>query len=383
MLGINSTAVALSLYQPGLLDVSESHAPSVPSILAASSADALAAIKPAKSGAKKGSPVKFRSLALIPPSLLGALLEDDNPTFFSILSAIKVAIAEDEATDDEEESGPDDDSSDKNQGTRLRDNAAVQYLIQWLWFMISQSEVPALNLYPTTNAAILRHVQQLHTAHITGNGPTSHTTQDGDSQAGTGEVLSALRSLTKLTSEAKAALQAFNNSEQRRKTKISDAVKNAYVNFTLYKTGVDEEGDSVYGGGIPKEATAFFGMEMRTAASELNTLVQRKSHMDIDFTGLVTHIFTNGLKPHVTTLGGFRYLHLAPNRGPTSTAPLFIWPSRPTTPSPRRSARPCSNRICRRGQRTTQSSASCRPLLPHWNTSLAPTPTHPRSHFTI
>lgn len=44
---------------------------------------------------------------------------------------------------------------------------------------------------------------------------------------------------------------------------------------------------------------------MRTAASELNTLVQRKAHMDIDFTGLVTHVFTNGLKPHAKTLGGF------------------------------------------------------------------------------
>ena len=111
-------------------------------------------------------PTKFKSLVLLPPSILQNVLEEHEASPWAILSAIKRRLDEDAGSDDASDSGDD----EGHGAAGLRSNEAVQHVVKWLWFVATseQGDIPAVSLHPTTDPALKTCAREMHARCITG-----------------------------------------------------------------------------------------------------------------------------------------------------------------------------------------------------------------------
>ena len=323
LLGIDNVAPATSLAQPSLLRHKEVLAPSVEAMLGAPSEAALTGLTQEGSNTRhRSASTKFKSLVLLPPSILQNVLEEHEASPWAILSAIKRRLDEDAGSDDASDSGDD----EGHGAAGLRSNEAVQHVVKWLWFVATseQGDIPAVSLHPTTDPALKTCAREMHARHITG------ASGDGPPASGAptdSAVAAAANAMTRAASEASSltgAVMAYTDKVDK-KHSMNGAILKACAAFCRVSTEHDDDVAAI-DSNLPEGLKALLEESNLTqAAVGLELHVKGKTGVRTSLQGLTTYVRLFGFgKSDKKIYDGFSVFAFSPANSSSSNAPLCL-----------------------------------------------------------
>ena len=323
LLGIDDVAQAMSLAQPSLLRHKEVLAPSVEAMLGAPSEAALTGLTQEGSNTRhRSASTKFKSLVLLPPSILQNVLEEHEASPWAILSAIKRRLDEDAGSDDASDSGDD----EGHGAAGLRSNEAIQHVVKWLWFVATseQGDIPAVSLHPTTDPALKTCAREMHARHITG------ASGDGPPAGGAptdSAVATAANAMTRAASEASSltgAVMAYTDKVDK-KHSMNGAILKACAAFCRVSTEHDDDVAAI-DSNLPEGLKALLEESNLTqAAVGLELHVKGKTGVRTSLQGLTTYVRLFGFgKSDKKIYDGFSVFAFSPVNSSSSNAPLCL-----------------------------------------------------------